>query len=214
VAQQSSQLASREEPEIEGGFPVAVGAFLVSALLIVTAGLVRPLNRAVAAIPPALANAMLAGVLIGLCFAPAKAIAFDIELGLPIVVAFFVAGAVHRLLAVPAALVAFVLVLCFGVDIDPIALTKVGDSLIPAPILVVPQFTSAAVVSIALPLVIITMASQNIPGIAVLRVNGYAPSSGPLFTTTGIFSLLCAPFGGHAVNLWIERLRTSLEEVV
>jgi benzoate membrane transport protein len=186
---------------VEGGFPVAVGAFLVSALLIITAGLVRPLNRAVATIPPALANAMLAGVLIGLCFAPAKAIAFNLWLGLPIVLAFFVAGAVHRLLAVPAALVAFVLVLVFGVDVDSVALASISESLAPAPILVVPQFTSAAVMSIALPLFIVTMASQNIPGIAVLRVNGYAPSSGPLFTATGIFSLLCAPFGGHAVNL-------------
>lgn len=62
---------------IEGGFAVAVGAFLVSGLLIIAAGLFRPLNRAVSAIPAPLANAMLAGVLIGLCFAPVKAIAFN-----------------------------------------------------------------------------------------------------------------------------------------
>jgi benzoate membrane transport protein len=186
---------------IEGGFPVAVGAFLISAVLIVAAGLLRPLNRAVSAIPSALANAMLAGVLISLCLAPVKAVAFNPWLGLPIVLAFFMVSAVHRLLAVPAALAAFVLVICFGVAIDPVALAHVGDSLMPAPVLVVPQFTGAALVSIALPLFIITMASQNIPGITVLRVNGYAPLPGPLFTTTGLFSMLSAPFGGHAVNL-------------
>src|SRR5690606_26851806 len=62
---------------VEGGFAAAVGAFLVCAVLIVIAGLFRPLGRAVAAIPAPLANAMLSGVILGLCFAPFKAIAFD-----------------------------------------------------------------------------------------------------------------------------------------
>jgi benzoate membrane transport protein len=186
---------------VQGGFPVAVGAFVISALLIIAAGLFRPLNRAVSAIPTALANAMLAGVLVSLCLAPVKAVAFNPWLGLPIVIAFFAAGSLNRLFAVPVALLAFVLVIVFGVHIDPAALAHVGDSLVPTPIFVMPQFTIAALISIALPLFIITMASQNIPGITVLRVNGYAPPPGPLFTTTGIFSLLSAPFGGHAVNL-------------
>lgn len=186
---------------VQGGFPVTVGAFLVSSLLIVVAGLFRPLNRAVSAIPPALANAMLAGVLIGLCLAPVKAVAFDPSLGLPIVVAFFVAGAFNRLFAVPVALAVFVLVIRYGVSIDPNALAHVGDSLMPMPVFVMPEFTVPALISVALPLFIITMASQNIPGITVLRVNGYEPAPGPLFTVTGLFSLLSAPFGGHAVNL-------------
>ncbi|MDA0998055.1 MAG: benzoate/H(+) symporter BenE family transporter, partial [Proteobacteria bacterium] len=59
----------------------------------------------------------------------------------------------------------------------------------------------AAAISIGLPLFIITMASQNITGIAVLNANGYRPAPGPLFSATGIFTLLVAPFGGHAVNL-------------
>ncbi|MDI3308930.1 MAG: benzoate/H(+) symporter BenE family transporter, partial [Acetobacteraceae bacterium] len=58
-----------------------------------------------------------------------------------------------------------------------------------------------AIVGIALPLFLVTMASQNIPGMAVLNVNGYRPAPGPLFTVTGLFSLLAAPFGGHGVNL-------------
>jgi benzoate membrane transport protein len=186
---------------VQGGFPVAVGAFLVSALLIVAAGLFKPLNRAVSSIPPALANAMLAGVLLSLCLAPVKAVAFNPWLGLPIVVAFFLAAAVNRLFAVPVALVAFVLVIAFGVPIEPAALAHLGDSLVPAPALTMPAFTTAGLISIALPLFIITMASQNIPGITVLRVNGYDPVPGPLFTITGLFSLASAPFGGHAVNL-------------
>ena len=69
------------------------------------------------------------------------------------------------------------------------------------PVWVTPAFTLPAAIGIALPLFIVTMASQNIPGMAVLGANGYRPAPGPLFTVTGAFSLLGAPLGGHAVNL-------------
>jgi len=186
---------------VVGGFNAAVGGFLICAILIVIAGLWKPLGRMVAAIPAALANAMLAGVLIGLCFAPVKAIAFNPLFGLPIVLAFVIVGSINRLFAVPAALAAFVLVLIFGVDIPPEALAKFSGTLVPQAEFIHPVFNLEALVSIALPLFIVTMASQNIPGIAVLQVNGYEPKPGPLFAVTGIFSLLSAPFGGHAVNL-------------
>lgn len=186
---------------VEGGFNAAVGAFLVCALLIVIAGLFRPLGRAVAAIPAPLANAMLAGVLIGLCFAPVKAIGFNPLLGLPIVLAWIVVGAFKRLWAVPAALAAFVLVVVFGVDVPDGAMATVEKSLLPTVAFVMPVFNLPAFISIALPLFIVTMASQNIPGIAVMKVNGYEPKPGSLFAVTGLFSLLSSPFGGHAVNL-------------
>jgi benzoate membrane transport protein len=64
-----------------------------------------------------------------------------------------------------------------------------------------PVFSGSAMVSIALPLFLVTMASQNIPGFAVLRANGYEPPSSPLLVGTGISTLIAAPFGGHAVNL-------------
>ncbi len=186
---------------IDGGFNAAVGAFILCAVLIVVAGLFKPLGRAVAAIPAPLANAMLSGVLLGLCFAPVKAIAFNPLLGLPIILTWIVVGAFKRLWAVPAALVAFALVLAFGVDIPAGALASLEQSLVPVIDIVHPVFNLAGFISIALPLFIVTMASQNIPGIAVLKVNHYDPKPGPLFAVTGIFSLLAAPFGGHAVNL-------------
>lgn len=186
---------------VEGGFPAAVGAFLVCAVLIIVAGLFRPLGRAVAAIPAPLANAMLSGVILGLCFAPFKAIAFDPLLGLPILVAWAVVLMVKRLFAVPAALVAFVVVMIMGVELPEGAFSQWSNALAPPLELVVPIFTLPALISIALPLFIVTMASQNIPGIAVLKVNHYDPQPGPLFAATGLFSLLSAPFGGHAVNL-------------
>ncbi|MGF0538766.1 benzoate/H(+) symporter BenE family transporter [Agrobacterium sp. ES01] len=185
----------------EGGFPVAVGAFLVCAVLIVVAGLFRPFGRAVAAIPAPLANAMLSGVILGLCFAPFKAIGSLPALALPIVVAWAVVAAFKRLWAVPAALAVFVVVMIFGVDLPEGAMAQWAASLAPPVEFVMPAFTPASLISIALPLFIVTMASQNIPGIAVLKVNGYDPAPGPLFAVTGVFSLLSAPFGGHAVNL-------------
>lgn len=186
---------------VEAGFPAAVGAFILCAALIIVAGLFRPLGKAVASIPAPLANAMLSGVIIGLCFAPVKAIGFNAALGLPIILAWIVVGAFKRLWAVPAALAAFVLVMIFGVEIPSGALDNVVQSLTPPMEFVLPVFNLQALVSIALPLFIVTMASQNIPGIAVLKVNHYDPKPGQLFAVTGFFSLLSAPFGGHAVNL-------------
>lgn len=182
---------------IQGGFATAVGAFIVTALLIVLAGLWKPLGRWVAAIPSPLSNAMLAGVLFHLCLAPVQAVAEQPALGLIIVVTWAAVAKINRLYAVPAAVLVTVGLI--------VATTQVSQdqlgSLWPHPVLVTPHFSVAGVVGIALPLFIVTMASQNIPGIAVLNVNGYQPTPGPLFSTTGVFSLLSAPFGGHAVNL-------------
>ncbi len=186
---------------VEGGFNAAVGAFLVCGVLIIVAGLWKPLGRTVSSIPPALANAMLAGVLLSLCFAPVKAIAFNPLFGLPIVLAWAVIGSINRLYAVPAALLTFGLVIALGVEMPEGALAGLSAALVPRIEFVPPVFDAAAMVSIALPLFIVTMASQNIPGIAVLKVNDYHPDPGPLFATTGLFSMLSAPFGGHAVNL-------------
>lgn len=181
----------------EGGFATAVGAFLVSGLLIVIAGLWKPLGRAVAAIPAPLANAMLAGVLLGLCLAPVKAVAQEPVYGLAIILTWALVARFRRLYAVPAAVLVTVVIIALTVDVSHLQ----ADALWPQPVLVMPHFSVAGLIGIALPLFIVTMASQNIPGIAVLNVNGYRPDPGPLFSITGIFSLLAAPFGGHAVNL-------------
>ncbi len=182
---------------VEGGFAAAVGAFIVTAGLIVLAGLWKPLGRWVAAIPAPVANAMLAGVLLGLCLAPVRAVAAFPLLGITIIVVWAVVLVLRRLYAVPVAVVVTALLIVFATDLPSAQL----GSIWPAPVLVAPTFSIAAMIGIALPLFIVTMASQNIPGIAVLNANGYHPAPGPLFTTTGVFSLLSAPFGGHAVNL-------------
>ena len=187
--------------QLENGFAAAVGAFLVCGTLIIISGVWRPFGRAVEKLPVSLANAMLAGILMPLCFAPVKAIGFDPMLGLPIALAWLIVGFFNKLAAVPAALLAFILVIVFGVDLPTDTFEKLGQSVLPTIVFVTPIFDVAAIISLALPLFLVTMASQNIPGMAVLKANDYNPKAGPLFTATGIFSVMAAPFGSHAVNL-------------
>ena len=182
---------------VDGGFATAVGAFLVCGALIVIAGLWKKLGDWVASIPAALANAMLAGVLLGLCLAPVKAVAQVPALALPVVLVWAVLIVVKRLYAVPVAVALTLALIGFTTPADTLG----KATLMPDPVLVLPHFSLAGVIGIALPLFIVTMASQNIPGIAVLNANGYRPEPGPLFRATGLWSLASAPFGGHAVNL-------------
>ena len=179
---------------VEGGFPAAVGAFCVAGLLTIAAGLWSPFARAVARIPPTLASAMLAGVLLNLCLAPVQAVAAVPAIGIPIVAAWLVVGRLARLWAVPAALIVM-LALSYGAASIPAA------SLWPHPVLVLPTFPLATALGLGIPVFIVTMASQNIPGLAVLTVNGYRPKPSLLFTATGLASLVAAPFGSHAINL-------------
>ncbi|HEY5835347.1 benzoate/H(+) symporter BenE family transporter [Streptomyces sp.] len=181
----------------DGGFPAAVGAFLVTGVLLVVSGWWKPLGRWVSAIPKPLANAMLAGILLPLCLAPAHAVASDPGIGLAVVLTWAVVGSVRRLYAVPAAVVVAMALIATTTHIPADSL----GPLWPHPVLVAPHVTASALIGIALPLYVVTMASQNIPGVAVLNANGYAPEPGPLFGWTGGFSLLSAPLGGHAVNL-------------
>lgn len=181
---------------LDGGFPAAVGAFIISGVLIVIAGLVRPFGRAVQAIPAPIANAMLAGVLFGLCLAPFRAIAEQPLAGLLIFAAWLIVGRFNRLFAVPAAVLVAAVMIGLQTDLAADGLGPIA----PMPVLVTPEFSLEAL-GLALPLFLVTMASQNIPGIAILNANGYRPPPGPLFAGTGLFSLAAAPFGGHAVNL-------------
>ena len=184
-----------------GGYSEAIGAFVVCAVLIVVSGLWRPFGRLVEAIPASLANAMLAGILLTLCLAPIKAVAFDPLLGLPIVLAWFVGAQINRFLAVPAALAAFIAVVAFGVTFPDGWQEALATSLVPTPVFTMPAFSLAATFSIALPLFIVTMASQNVPGLAVLKANGYTAPVGQSLVATGVFSFLSAPFGNLASNL-------------
>ena len=180
-----------------GGFPVAVGAFLAASGLIVAAGLWRPFGRAVRAIPVSLASAMLAGVLLDLCLAPVRAVGTMPALALPVVVAWAVAWRFARSYAIPIAVLVTAAIVMTATPLPEGALADIN----PHPIFVRPEFSGSALIGIAVPLFIVTMASQNIPGLAVLNSNGYHPQVGPIFVATGLASAVISFFGGHLVNL-------------
>jgi benzoate membrane transport protein len=104
---------------------------------------------------------------------------------------------VERLYATPAAAVLAALLIALAHRGE----ATVPGGLTPQALLVAPSFSLSATISLALPLFIVTMASQNIPGLAVLTASGYRPNPSLLISVTGFFSLLTAPFGGHALNL-------------
>lgn len=181
----------------EGGFAVAVGAFMLASALIVVAGLWRPLGRMAEAIPMPLANAMLAGILLPLCLAPFRAMGELPQIALPVFAVWAVMARVNRLLAVPSAVAVAAVLVWQGMAPG----TFVLEQLWSGPVFVMPQLTLSGVVGIALPLFILTMASQNVTGIAVLKSFGYTPKAGPLISFTGLMGVLAAPFGSPGVNL-------------
>jgi benzoate membrane transport protein len=180
-----------------GGYPAVAGAFLVAALLIVLSGLIRPLARAVAAIPASIANAMLAGMLLTLCLAPIQAVGEIPTLALPILLAWALALRFTRRYAVPVAVLVTVVILATTTQLPPGAI----EFTLPTPVPVMPVFTLDAILRIALPLFIVTMASQNLPGLAVMKANNYDLRASPLFVFTGLASAGTALLGGHTVNL-------------
>jgi len=188
-------LASSAMPE--SGFAGAVGAFVACGALILLAGVWTRLGRWVAAIPASLANAMLAGVLLGLCLAPMRALVQIPVLALPVVLAWAVMLRRQRLYAMPVAVAVAATLIAATMVLPP----GIAAALWPAPVLVLPRLDPAALLGIALPLFVVTMASQNIPGLAVLNANGYRPDPLPLLRATGLASMLAAPFGAHAVNV-------------
>ncbi|MFG1300676.1 benzoate/H(+) symporter BenE family transporter [Xanthobacter sp. V3C-3] len=178
------------------GMASATGAFLVAGLLVVLCAAIRPLGTLVGRIPVAVAAAMLAGVLARFVMALAEHAAATPGLVLPAIVAFFLARRFWPTWAVPLALVAAVA--------SALALGRVGP--MPAPVLsalvwTTPSLDAGVVVGLGLPLFLVTMASQNLPGFAVLRASGYEPPVRSILAATGLASMVTAPFGAHATNL-------------
>jgi benzoate membrane transport protein len=179
---------------LDGGWPAAVGAFVVCGVLLALAGLWRPLARLISAIPAPIASAMLAGVLLTVCLAPARAAADSPAHALPVIAAWLLLWRFAPRWAVPAALGALAIVMVVeGAALD--------GRLAPSLELTAPVFELSAIVGLALPLFLVTMASQNVTGMAVLQSFGYKPELRPVLLTTGIGTSLVAPFGGHALNL-------------
>ena len=180
-----------------GGFATAVSAFLLAGALYALCGVVRPLARLVAAIPNALANAMLAGVLLGLCLEPFRALVAEPAAIAGVIVTWLVLLRLAPRWAVPGALVAATVVIVVSGAWSQVQ----GTDLTPQLVLTAPTWQAADVVALAIPLFLVTMTSQNIPGMAVLASFGYHPPMGPPLVYTGLATVVTAPLGGYSINL-------------
>lgn len=184
---------------LDGGWAVAVGAFLVAGAAYVLTGLWPALGRLVGLIPAPIAQAMLAGVLLELCLAPVRALADDPRTILPLVLVWLAAVRLSPRWAAPAAFLAAAVVI--GVDMARAGTSVAAADLVPRLTFTVPEWSWAAMVGIALPLYVVTMASQNVPGVAIMRSLGYEVPWRSSLVTTGVATVLGGASGGHSVNL-------------
>lgn len=174
-----------------------VGAFVLAGLLIALTGALRPLGRLVAMIPDGIAAAMLAGVLLPFCLRLPDAALKAPALVLPAVAVFALVRLVNPAMAVLAALATGVAA-AFG-----LGAAHLPDLGLPLPHLtpILPAFDASAIIGLALPLYLVTMASQNLPGFATLRAAGYEPPVRAGLTVTGGISALIALFGSHTISM-------------
>lgn len=180
---------------VDGGFRAVVGGFLLVGALLAVTGLLPPLARLLSRLPPALTSAVLAGVLLPFCLAPAQAVgALPVRAGVVVAVWVGVLRLAPSLSAPAALLTVLAVVLADGSLQLPGATAPVVE-------LVRPTLTLAAVTQVALPVYLVTMAGQNLVGLAVLQANGYAPSVRRLLLGTGVASAAGAPLGAPTVNL-------------
>lgn len=179
------------------GWATAVGAFVVAGLLMVVTGLVPALGRLAERIPPAVASAMLAGVLAPFCFRLFLQFPSDMGLAALLLAAFLILRRLAPPWALPGVLATAFVVLALRGQLGVPAGTGLFGALSPT----LPAFDWKAAISLALPLYLVTLASQNLPGLVVLRADGYAPPAGALIAATGLTTAMLAPFGAHGINL-------------
>ncbi|WPO98844.1 benzoate/H(+) symporter BenE family transporter [Pseudomonas sp. HR96] len=178
-------------------YPEAIGAYVTSALLVLLCGLTGSFERLVRRVPGSLAAALLAGILF--------------KIGIEIFVA-----AQHRTGLVLAMFFSYLLIKRLSPRYAVLGALLVGTAISAAlglldfsgfhlqvahPVWTTPSFSIAATISIGIPLFVVAMTSQNMPGMAVLRADGYNVPASPLISVTGLASLLTAPFGCHGINL-------------
>jgi benzoate membrane transport protein len=175
----------------------AVGSFLLAGALIVLTAFIKPFGRLIERIPTPIAAAMLAGILIRFVMAVFESAQAAPGLVLPLVGLFLVVRLYNAAFAVLAVL--FVgLGLAFGGGLaQPLAAGLSLSSLT----FIEPAWEPTALIGLGIPLFLVTMASQNLPGFAVLRASGYAPPSRPILAVSGLASVVTAFFGAHTSNL-------------
>jgi benzoate membrane transport protein len=177
-------------------FRAAVGAFVLAAMLILLTAAVRPLGRLIEKIPASIAAAMLAGILLRLVIAMVEHVPTAPLLVLPLIALFLVARLLMPTMASLIVLVAGALLAVALGLVKPIPALGLSR-----PELVLPAWDLATLIGLGVPLYLVTMASQNLPGFAVLRASGYHPPTQPVLAVTGAASFVTAFMGAHTSNL-------------
>ncbi|HXF17640.1 MAG TPA: benzoate/H(+) symporter BenE family transporter [Burkholderiales bacterium] len=175
----------------------ATGAFLVSALMITLAGFSGWFERAMNRIPVSIASGMLAGVLLRFGLELFVVMKAQFVMAFAMFAAYLIMRRKHPRYAVIAA---FALGIAIAVAQGTLHLESVTFELA-TPVWVTPAFSLSALVGVAVPLFVVTMASQNVPGVAVIRASGYPIPISPVVGWTGLANVLLAPFGAFAINL-------------
>ncbi|MFC0400719.1 benzoate/H(+) symporter BenE family transporter [Paraburkholderia rhizosphaerae] len=179
------------------GYGQAIGAFIACALLLTAVGLTGWFDALMKRIPAGIASALLAGILFEIGIEIFRAAQFQTALVLTMFFTYLAMKRIAPRYAIVTTLVIGTLV-AGGLGLLDFSHFKIA---LAHPVFTMPAFSLSAIVSIGVPLFVVAMASQNVPGIAVLRADGYTTPSSPLIATTGVASLLLAPFGSHGINL-------------
>ncbi|WP_441251285.1 benzoate/H(+) symporter BenE family transporter [Kitasatospora sp. McL0602] len=182
-----------------GAYPYreAVGAFLLCGVAVTVFGVTGLFGRLIRAIPAGIVNAMLAGILFSFGVGIFSALHSAPVLVLGSFAAFLAAKRLLPRYAVPLALLTGAVLAAATIGLP----LHLGGGGLVHPVLTTPAFSWPATVGLALPLTLVALASQNAPGLGVLRASGYQPDDRLLVTATGAVSVLLAPFGSPGVNL-------------
>ena len=178
-------------------YPEAVGAFMFSALVIALLGWSGLFEKIMQHIPKPIAAAMLAGIL----FRFGIGVFTSLQHQSALVIAMFIAYLFFKRITPRYAILSVLLVgIGLAAATGQIAFGSVHASLA-LPVWTWPQFSAGTIISVGIPLCVVTMSGQYVPGLAVLRSAGYQVPAKPLVTLTGLGSILLAPFGSHGFNL-------------
>ncbi|HPT48715.1 MAG TPA: benzoate/H(+) symporter BenE family transporter [Accumulibacter sp.] len=175
----------------------ATGAFLVSAALITLSGFSGIFEKMIGRIPIPIASGMLAGVLLRFGLEAFAAMHSQFELVFSMFCAYLLG---RRLLPRYAIIVSLLVGVFLAAWHGLLRLDEVHLALA-TPVFTLPTLSWPALIGVALPLYVVTMASQNVPGVTVIRAAGFQVPVSPLIGWTGVANLLLAPFGGYALNL-------------
>lgn len=175
----------------------AIGAFMFSSVLITLCGISGWLDRLMTFIPTSLASAMLAGVLMPFGLGLFTALENQLLMvGLMLSTFLLIKTSLPRY-AVPITLLMGLIIANIQGDIS----FGTIHWQLASPVFIWPEFSFSSLIGVGLPLFIVTMASQNVPGLATLRAHGYTAPASPLISWTGLMGIILAPFGGFAFNL-------------